>query len=279
MILSDNHELFMDEIVNDFTIKFKRFNEFQIKAVETLFFFHNVCEKYEIPYYLAYGSLLGAIRDGGQIPWDYDVDVQVPVKYADKLIEVLQIECADKYHFITRFTDKRYRTYTLKLAPVGFDCEILHVDVFWLYGMENNEFNGYKRKVKKYSNILLYKYLPYKYFMISRKSEKIMYIFNKFVSKLYFPSFIDMFFKRLFLRDINDYEYITDNDNSTLLRKEWLENRILLKCYNGAELYIPEGYDYILKQLFGNYNSFPSIDSRVNEFTRSLKRLNQLGKI
>jgi lipopolysaccharide cholinephosphotransferase len=88
----------MDEIVNDFTIKFKRFNEFQIKAVETLFFFHNVCEKYEIPYYLAYGSLLGAIRDGGQIPWDYDVDVQVPVKYADKLIEVLQIECADKYH-------------------------------------------------------------------------------------------------------------------------------------------------------------------------------------
>lgn len=279
MILSNNHELFLKEIINDVTQKFKLFSEFQIKAVETLIFFHNVCDKYEIPYYLAYGSLLGAIRDGGQIPWDYDIDVQVPVNYADKLIKALQKECANKYHFFTRFTNKDYRTYTLKLAPSEFDCEILHVDVFWLYGVDINDFKRHKRKVSKFSTILLYKFLPYKYFMCTRKSERIMYMLNRIKSIFYHSLFIDKYFEMLFSNDIDDCDYITDNDNSTLLRKEWFEKRFLYKCHNGLELYVPEGYDLILKQLYGQYYSFPSIDSRVNEFTRSLNRLNLLGKM
>ena len=39
--------------------------------------FHRICKKYDIPYYLAYGSMLGAKRHQGFIPWDDDMDVSV----------------------------------------------------------------------------------------------------------------------------------------------------------------------------------------------------------
>lgn len=58
--------------------------------MDTLIEFHRVCEKSNIEYELAYGSLLGAIRDNGQIPWDYDIDVFVAFKDKERLIETLK---------------------------------------------------------------------------------------------------------------------------------------------------------------------------------------------
>ena len=60
-----------DRIFNDF-------NNYQDMILKVLYEVHRICEKNEIHYCLAYGSLLGLIRDHGQIPWDYDVDIFVP---------------------------------------------------------------------------------------------------------------------------------------------------------------------------------------------------------
>ena len=72
---------FYDEVVNsslcpkDFDTIYREFRQFQEDTLETLREFHRVCEKNNVSYQLAFGSLLGAIRDNGQIPWDYDIDV------------------------------------------------------------------------------------------------------------------------------------------------------------------------------------------------------------
>lgn len=50
--------------------------------------FDDVCKANGIPWYLWAGTLLGAIRHGGFIPWDDDVDVCVPYKYIDKLLSI-----------------------------------------------------------------------------------------------------------------------------------------------------------------------------------------------
>ena len=56
--------------------------------LELLDEFIDVCNKYNLRYCLAYGTLLGAIREGGLLPWDYDVDVWMPFEDYKKLYEL-----------------------------------------------------------------------------------------------------------------------------------------------------------------------------------------------
>lgn len=54
--------------------------------------FIDACKKYNLRYSLAYGTLLGAVRDGGLIPWDYDVDVWMPFEDYRRLYELNKTE-------------------------------------------------------------------------------------------------------------------------------------------------------------------------------------------
>ena len=54
--------------------------------------FDQLCKKYNLYYSLAYGTIIGAIRHKGFIPWDDDVDVMMPRKDYDKLISIMKKE-------------------------------------------------------------------------------------------------------------------------------------------------------------------------------------------
>ena len=64
----------------------------QLLALKMLYEFERICKKYGLRYYVAAGSLLGAARHGGQIPWDDDVDVTMPRPDYDKFLEVVRDE-------------------------------------------------------------------------------------------------------------------------------------------------------------------------------------------
>ena len=72
--------------------------DIQLLYLELLRFIDNVCEKYDLDYCLTYGTLLGAIRHKGFIPWDDDCDILMIRKDYDKLIEVLPKEIS-KYDY------------------------------------------------------------------------------------------------------------------------------------------------------------------------------------
>ena len=59
--------------------------------------FHRICVKNNIPYYLAYGSMLGAVRHRGFIPWDDDLDVYVPRKYFGQLRKFIERDLSSHY--------------------------------------------------------------------------------------------------------------------------------------------------------------------------------------
>lgn len=64
----------------------------QVLSVELLRFIDNVCKKYNLDYFLAYGTLLGAVRHRGFVPWDDDLDIIMLRQDYNELIKVLPKE-------------------------------------------------------------------------------------------------------------------------------------------------------------------------------------------
>ena len=67
-------------------------NDVQQFCIELLDFVDNVCKKHNIDYWIDYGSLLGAVRHEGFIPWDDDMDIGMVRKDFEKFIDVIDEE-------------------------------------------------------------------------------------------------------------------------------------------------------------------------------------------
>ena len=64
----------------------------QLKQLTILEAIHDICQRHAIPYWLDGGTLLGAIRHGGFIPWDEDIDIAMRKADMLRFVEVAQKE-------------------------------------------------------------------------------------------------------------------------------------------------------------------------------------------
>ena len=87
----------------------------QMVMLEMLKELDGICRKYNIPYFLYWGTLLGAIRHDGFIPWDDDLDVGIMHNDYQRLMKVLPEELPEHITLQTNDTDKNYFFFFAKL--------------------------------------------------------------------------------------------------------------------------------------------------------------------
>lgn len=80
----------------------------QLRMLEILKSVDAVCKKHNIPYWLSSGTLLGAVRHEGFIPWDDDIDIELLRDDYQKLLKILPQELPEEYVLQTTETDSGY---------------------------------------------------------------------------------------------------------------------------------------------------------------------------
>lgn len=113
----------------------------QRAELDILMEFDRVCEKHGIFYFLYGGSLLGAIRHKGFIPWDDDIDIGMTRENYDKFVKVMPKELGNNYILATPLSHTGYCSAIIKLMRKGtkfvpgasteMKCELgIHIDIF-----------------------------------------------------------------------------------------------------------------------------------------------------
>ena len=85
-------------------------NKLKKIELEVMEYYNEICQKHNLTYYIFYGTLLGAVRHSGFIPWDDDIDVLMPIDDYKKLLNILKNDKHDKYYVQNIFNTK-YCTY------------------------------------------------------------------------------------------------------------------------------------------------------------------------
>lgn len=150
--------------------------------IEMLTYIHNICKKNNIDYTLIGGSLIGAVREKGIIPWDDDIDIILLKDDYDKLISILSKE-KEKYTILTHDIQKDYYYPFAKLV--------------------DNNTVLYEHNQKKISNYGVF--LDIFYYNKIPNNKKIQ---KKYMKKLYF-------LKQL----ITGFAYEKENKNISLKKK------------------------------------------------------------
>ena len=268
----------------DFDKIYEEFKFYQKAALDTLDEFHRVCEKNNIPYFVQYGSLLGLIRDGGQIPWDYDVDVVVPYSEKANLISALEKDLGKGFYYYCIEKNPKCRHMITRIAPIGYKTESLHVDVFYYIGVPSDEKEReiFVKRIKKIATTRYYRYVNISEETRGSIKKFVKYTLRKAVAKL---KNMDKLMKEYYdlcnKYDVYESKYNVSADwfaPVDLFESKDLWETTIIETNDGKKLRAPVKYEKILTQKYKDYKKIFPLKDRLKELMYHYSKLHRQNK-
>lgn len=236
--------------------------------------FAEYCDLHNLKYYLAYGTLLGAIRHQGFIPWDDDIDVCMPREDYEYLLNNFNadLEKGEFYELIDPFSKKGIHTFikiidnrTLKIengvdyskkSPLGIDIDVFPLDG-WV--SEKNVKNRYRL------NRIIFRFVIIANLPTKNKSPIKRSIIKFF--KLFRAGFIRLLHYRATKVQFGESEFVgvqvsMYSKHIDCYSRELFKDRMRIS-FEGNQFWAPSGYDEYLSSNYGNYMSLPPEEKRV----------------
>jgi len=268
-----SEEFLKSEIREDFFVDEKRKKIWAVE-LDILLLFDTLCKEHNLTYFLMHGTLLGAVRHKGFIPWDDDIDVVMPREDYDKFLSLAKM-IEEPYFLQTPITDSESGFSMAKLKNSNTTCvnEMfkyqnmnfgIHIDILPL---DNFVDEGAKERYEKINalNIDSSTYMRMKNPNLDEKNKKRV--------KNYSGKTPDEIFKEVERLSSQFEDVDTDKVTVAPLTLYPLENNIFEKCdfsdkliwkFEGFEFPIPIGFDRVLTVMYGDYNTLPPQEERGN---------------
>lgn len=261
----------MVEDLREYNPEGSELRNLQSKMFEILETVTSIADKHQIPYWLSGGTLLGAARHGGFIPWDDDIDIELLLPDYNRLLKVLQKELpADLY--LQTPKDKGYRLLFSKVrdrnsivfeeddAMDSYSEKGIYIDIF-----------PEERSYKHLKNIVDFFYgRSYRRLKRGKPFKSVSYLYEYSLSLLLYP--IGIFFRK-FARTICE---ITQPDN--ILHSYGIGNStnhhasymfpLSSIVFEGKTFSAPGNtHNYLTKQ-YGDYMQVPPKEKRATHFLK-----------
>lgn len=256
--------------------------ETQAISLEILHTIAGICEKNKLRYALIYGTLIGAVRHQGYIPWDDDVDIMMPRPDYDKLLIYLENnikqyphlqvfnhkKCQEYPYMITRISDDRYEIKMENEKSFGMG---VFIDIYPYDGLGNTkeEALNYGLKGDRLSS-LCYQ-ATREHFAIETTTSLIrkivkfpVYLYAKMRGKEYFQNRLEKLPRK---KNYDESEYIgcvvwLSGGEKDIFLREWFDETIMMK-FDKYEFRVPKNYDEVLKHGYGDYMKLPPKKDRI----------------